>query len=154
MKSRFIRYSTAKSGYSLLELGLIIGVMAVLSCFALVSFGNMGEERDAKMVQAAQASLQSIVSEGAARLDMRPADFGDDQFQAVLLAAQASIGQRTGTNSSSVQLSRAGRNYTLTIASTGRQAVFSLSTSGNVDLIRVDNFGSYTASNGVIKKGP
>lgn len=133
---------------------MILAVIAILSSFAMVSFGNLGEERDAKMVQAAQASLQAIVSEGAARLDMRPADFTDDQFQAVLLAAQASIGQKMGVSNSDVRLSRSGRNYTLSIAKSGRQAVFSVSTTGNVDLNRVDNFGSYIARNGIIQKGP
>lgn len=153
MKSHSLRYS-AQSGYTIMELAMIIAIVGILSAFAMVSFGNLGEERDAKMVQAAQAALQSIVSEGAARLDIRPADFGDDQFQAVLLAAQASIGQRVGTNSGEVLLSRSGRTYTLRITKSGRQAVFNLTTTGNVNLSRVDNFGSYVASNGIIQKGP
>lgn len=154
MKSRIQRYS-ARKGFSLIELAMIIAIIAILASFAVVSFGNLDEERDARMVQAAQATLQSIVSEGAARLDIRPADFQDAQYQAVLLAAQASIGQKLNSNQGDVRLSRSGNNYTLTIDSSGRQAVFRITNTGTVKLERVDKFASYVASSdGVIQKGP
>ncbi len=153
MKSRSSKYARSQ-GFSLMELAIILGIIATLSSFAMVTFGNLDEERDARMVQAVQANLQSIVSQGAARLDLRPSEFQDAQFEAVLLAAQASINQKVGAAPGSIRLERSSRNYyILTIPSKGRKAHFEVDSEGKVNLTKVDEFNAYiVGSDDTIKK--
>jgi prepilin-type N-terminal cleavage/methylation domain-containing protein len=153
MKLHRTRRSATK-GFTLIELAMVIAVMAILSAFALVSFGNSGEKRDATMVQSAQASLQSIVSQGAVRMDTRP-----DQLppNAVLMAVQAIVGQ-SGTGNSGVLFTNNGSQYTMTINGSSRSATFDISSTGDVRLIGLNNFPNYTVDKSsaiwTIKKGP
>lgn len=153
MKSRSVKSLVVK-GYTLIELAMVIAIVGVLTAFGLVSFGNMDEQRDASMVQSVQASLQSIVSQGAARLDIRPADFQNAQLDAVLMAAQGLVARQAANNP--VNITRSGRTFTLTIPSSGRGAQYAVDANGNVNLVpnSLQNFATYTVQNGVIQKGP
>jgi prepilin-type N-terminal cleavage/methylation domain-containing protein len=143
-----------QTGFTFVELALVIAVLAVLSTFAIASFANGDEIRDASMVQAAQGSLQSIVSQGSIRMDQRP-----DQLDsgAILTAFRTVLGQSSATSSSSVQASVNGGIYTVTIPARNRSATFQVASNGDVMLIGLNNFPSYTvdksSSPWSIKKG-
>lgn len=146
----------SKSGYTLIELALVIMVVAVLAAFAVVSFGNSSETRDASMVQSAQASLQSIVSQGSVRMDVRPADLNS---AAVLTAIKSTVGESSSTANRGITFTAAGRVYTMTIASSKRKAVFEVDAqTGDVKLTGLTNFPNYKVDNTnaipTITKGP
>lgn len=138
----------------MIELGMIMMVISMLAAFALLSFGNTGEQRDASMVMSAQANLQSIVSQGAVRLDRRP-----DQLptSAVLMAVQATVGQ-TNTDSRGITFTGTGNQFTMTINGTSRAATFEISNTGDVRLIGLSNFSNYVVDKTneiwTIKKAP
>jgi hypothetical protein len=155
MKPPKRRLWASTAGFNLVELTMIIFTISLLAAFAVVSFGNTSEQRDATMVQSAQASLQSIVSQGSVRMDTRP-----DQLptSAVLMAVQSAVGENGGNNSGVHFTNNGGNQYTMTIDSSGRAATFDISTSGDVRLIGLNSFPNYTVdkNNAVwtIKKGP
>lgn len=138
----------AKHGFTLMELAITIIVIALLSAFALVSFGNSAETRDAIMVQSAQAALQSVVSQGSARMDVPPSQLNS---ASVLNALRASF-NTTGTGSSGVQFSASGSSFVMNIPSGGRAATFSIGASGDVNLSALSNFQTYQVQNGIISK--
>jgi prepilin-type N-terminal cleavage/methylation domain-containing protein len=138
MKPRFAQY-LAQHGVNFIEIALVIAVVAVLSAFAMVSFGVLNEERDAEMVISAQATLQSCVTQGATRLDIRPEAFKADHYEMVLTAARAGIGQKEGTHGD-VRLVRSDSRFTLTIPSTGRSAEFQVDPNGTVRLVSIGKF--------------
>ncbi|HEY9687507.1 MAG TPA: prepilin-type N-terminal cleavage/methylation domain-containing protein [Coleofasciculaceae cyanobacterium] len=138
---KIIRLGKGRStGYNLIELAMVIAVVATLAAFALISFGNTGEQRDAQMVMSAQASLQSIVSQGAVRMDRRP-----DQLPAaaVLMAVQSAVSQNGAANNG-VSFTGNGNQFTMTISSSNRAATFEISNTGDVRLIGLNNFANYT----------
>lgn len=154
MKTAHLRHA-AQRGFTLMELCMVIALIALVSAFAIISFGNTGERRDATMVQAAQANLQTIISQGAVRMDIRPDQLPSNM---VLTAIQSSIGE-SGANNSGVRFTATGNNsYTMTITSSNRSATFDVSNTGDVRLIGLNNFTSYVVdrSNAVwtIRKGP
>lgn len=145
----------SKPGYTIIELALVIMVLAVLAAFAVVSFGNTSETRDASMVQSAQASLQSIVSQGSVRMDVRPADLNS---AAVLTAIKTTVGE-SNTANRGVTFTAAGRVYTMSIPGSKRKAVFEIDAqTGDVKLTGLTNFPNYKVDNTnaipTITKGP
>ncbi len=141
-------------GYTLIELAVVIAVLGILTAFAVVSFGNTGERRDATMVQAAQANLQSIISQGSVRMDTRP-----DQLPAnmVLTAIQMAVGEQ-GASNQRVRFTSAGNQYTMSLDESSRSATFDVTNTGDVRLIGLNNFPNYVVdrTNAVwtIRKGP
>jgi type II secretory pathway pseudopilin PulG len=141
----------AVQGISLIEIGMVIAVLAIISAFAMVSFGNTGEVRDASMVQSAQASLQSIISQGAVRMDTKPYDL---DAAMVLTAIRANIGERGTVNQGVTFTSPGPHSYTMTIRGSQRSATFDVSTTGDVRLRSpLNNFPHYQVdANGIIQK--
>jgi prepilin-type N-terminal cleavage/methylation domain-containing protein len=141
-------------GFTLVEVALVIAVIAILAAFALVSFSNTGETRDASMVQSSQAALQSLISQGAARMDVKPSELDANM---VLTAIRANVGEKQdGSSSRGVTFtatSGATPQYTMIIASSQRSAVFEVSTTGDVKLKTLNNFQHYQVDqNGIIQK--
>lgn len=155
MKRNFARsrYGIVR-GLSLVEIIVSVLIVLALGAFAAVSLQNGAEQQDAQRVQAAQTSLQSIVSQGAARMDVEP-----DQLnpQAVLTAVQATVGRQSGLDAST-QFSRIGNLYVVTIQPSKRSATFDIAPTGDVRLIALNNFSNYRVNkSGVvwtIQKGP
>lgn len=144
--------SRASLGFTLIELAMVILVIAILSAFALVSFGNTGETRDASMVQSAQASLQSLISQGAVRMDKKPYELDE---QSVLTAIRASVGDISGSQNMGVTFtSNAPKQYTMTIGKSKRGATFEVTLTGDVKLKALNNFQHYKVDpgNGIIQK--
>ena len=139
----------ARKGFTLVEIGVIIGVMTILSAFAITAYLGMDEGRDAAMIQSAQVSLQQVISQGAARLDVAPNALPP---AAVLTAVQAVTGQNT--QGVTFNVTNNG-SFSVTVDSTGRSATFDVRQNGDV-VIRpssLNNFAHYTVnSNGVIQK--
>lgn len=151
MKQNQTKRSKPAKGYTMVELAMIILIIGMLAAFGVVSMNGLGEQRDASMVQSAQASLQSIVSQGAARLDVTPKELRDNHSAQILLAIQSAIGQN-GSNNGGVTFANSGGTFTMTIDSSGRQASFSVSNSGDVNLVDLKKFTVYKVDNGVIDK--
>lgn len=132
----------ASSGFSMVELAIVIVLMAILSAFAIVSFGGAGEARDASMVQSAQASLQALVSQGAVRQDVRPDSLPTN---AVLTAIQATVNQKAGGIDQGVTFSTPGTNqFTMTIKNSKRSATFRTTANGDVELFALNGFQNYS----------
>lgn len=143
MKARLFRYQK-KAGFTIIEVAVVIALIAILGAVAMTAFQGMDEHRDAEMVMSVQSTLQAIVTQGATRLDIRPSEFDDNNYQAVLVATQSALGNvGDGTAESAVTLSRSGSRFTLTIPSTNRGAGFTVNNNGVVELETADNFTSY-----------
>jgi prepilin-type N-terminal cleavage/methylation domain-containing protein len=144
---------SSQSGFTLIEIAMVIAVVGILSAFAFVSFGNADESRDATMIQAVQGSLQSIVSQGAIRMDQRP-----DQLDssAVLTALRSTLNQDTDT-SGSIRASASGGTYNINIPQKNRSATFNVASNGDVQLTGLSNFTRYSVDKSrtpwTIKKG-
>lgn len=155
MRFSLVRFSPAftarraSSGYTLLELALILAVIGILAAFGVTSLGNLAEERDARMVQSAQASLQSIVSQGSARMDVTPRVLRDTQANAILGAIQDVMGENAN---SSVTFLRSGGRFVMRITPSGREAIFEITNTGDVQLTDLRKFTVYEVENGVIGK--
>lgn len=147
----FTMKNKASQGISVIEVAMVIGILAIISVFAVVSFGNTSEVRDASMVQSAQASLQSIISQGAVRMDVKPYDLNEAM---VLTAIRANIGERGTTNRGVTFTSPGPHSYTMTIGTSQRSATFDVSTTGDVRLRSpLNNFPHYQVdANGIIQK--
>ncbi len=135
-------------GYSLVELAVIILIIALFGAFAMTSLMGTDEDRDAAMVQAAQVSLQQVVSQGAARLDVNP---GQLNPSAVLMAVQATVNQ-SGDANNGVTFALDGSNYKVNISSSGRGASFNIGENGDVECSQALEFSKYACTNGIISK--
>ena len=142
---------TLLKGYSITELAMILAIIAMLAAFGLVSMSGMGEQRDASMVQSAQASLQSIVSQGATRLDVSPKELRDNHSAQILLAIQSAVAETAG-GGGGVTFVNSGGKFTMTITSSGRQASFIISDNGDVNVKDLSKFSDYKVNNGIIVK--
>ena len=151
MKPRQQKAPGSRRGFTLVELAITIVIIALLAAFAVLSFGNTDEQRDASMVQSAQASLQTIVTQGSARMDVTPMDLRDDYSDAIKSAMQDALGESSSQNLG-VVFDTQGSDFVLTITSTGRKAFFTITNTGDVELRDVSNFTLYDAENGIIKK--
>jgi len=139
-----------KRGYTMIELIIIIFVISILAAFSFASFGNSQETRDATMVQSAQAALQSVVSQGAARMDVPPSQLNSTS---VLNALKASFNTNDAGTDNPVQFSVVGTNsFQMTIPKGGRSATFTIGNSGDVTLSNLNNFTIYQVQNCVISR--
>lgn len=133
----------AQRGYTLIELAMIIGIMGMLAMFGVMSFGGLNEKRDAQMVETVQADLQSIVSQGMTRMDVNATQLMSTYSANVLTAVQAVIGQNGG-NDLGITITNAGNQYTMTITKSQRTATYSVSNTGDVNLVSISpNFTGY-----------
>ncbi|MCE3235160.1 MAG: hypothetical protein K0Q50_1340 [Vampirovibrio sp.] len=133
------------------ELAMILAIISMLAAFGLVSMKGLAEQRDASMVQSAQANLQSIVSQGATRLDVTPKELRDSHSAQILLAIQSAVGE-VGGNNGGVTFTNSGGKFTMTITSSGRQASFTISDNGDVNVKELSKFSDYKVNNGIIVK--
>lgn len=62
------------TGFSLIELCIVIAILGIFSMFALVAFSDVDEQRDMRAFNILQATMQSVVLQGADRTNSRPAD--------------------------------------------------------------------------------
>ena len=134
---------SVQTGFTLIELALVMAVIGILTAFAVLSFGSKQEYRDAATVQSAQGSLQSIVSQGSIRMDQRPSDLNAN---AVLTALQTVLNQNGTSSDNGITASVNGGTYTITIGkgANARSATFQIdSTSGDVQLTAINNFTMY-----------
>jgi prepilin-type N-terminal cleavage/methylation domain-containing protein len=59
-------------GVSLIELGIAIVIIGIFTAFAIVSFERTYEDRDGRALEAAMATYQNVVTQGATRLNVVP----------------------------------------------------------------------------------
>lgn len=152
MKARLFR-NAKNAGFTLIELVVVILTIALFSAVSMTAFKGLNERRDAEMVMSAQATLQAIVTQGATRLDIRPSDFNQQNFNSVLVAARHALSHRN--DNSALTLSTSGRNFTLLIPSSDRGASFTVNTNGVVELVTLRKFSDYKVdsdSKSLVKK--
>lgn len=137
------RYARA-GGYNIIELAMVIFTTMVLAAFALISYSGTDETRDASMVHSAQAILQTIVSQGAARADITPSEFSSSpEFsKSVLMAIQLAMSERNGGNAG-VQFTLSGNEYVMKITGSQRLAKFDITNTGDVRLTDLNRFERY-----------
>lgn len=141
-------------GFTLVELAVVLVLIAIFSSFAIISFGGTSEVKDAKLVESTQASLQSVVSQGSARLDLSPAQLVEERYDDIVNALRGNL-QQTGAGDDLVSFSFSGDLFQLSLLKSGRGASYTVTNSGDVRIANLSNFPSYTVSaSGTIKKVP
>lgn len=122
-----------KGGFTLIELGVVIAVIAILATFLVVSLTGMDESRDAGMVQSVQASLQSVVTQASTRLDVPPSQLSP---QNVINAVRINIPNQAVLDNT----------YRLSFPQSGRGAQFAIANNGDVRITQLINFTSFTVN--------
>jgi prepilin-type N-terminal cleavage/methylation domain-containing protein len=125
----------AEAGMSLIEMALVLAIMAIFTTFAISSFGNADENRDATVVQNTQARLQNTINMAAERFDIAP---GAVNAANVINALAATP---------NVTLALNGANgYRVTLTNSGRTGTYRLNACGDICLAAATNFTAYTLS--------
>ncbi len=138
----------AEKGFTLSELTVTLMVAAVLSSFAFFSFRDYREGADAELIDAMQASLQSIVSQASARTDTNAVNLD----QNAVVRAVRSDGQLAGGERVEFTTTGAGV-YRVVIGINNRSANYVVNPSGTVALTNLSGFSHFGISNnGTIKK--
>jgi prepilin-type N-terminal cleavage/methylation domain-containing protein len=138
-------------GFSLIELAIVIGIVAIMAAVGMLSFGNSAEDRDAAMVNMAQSTLQSVVAQGSTRKDVTPATLRDNHAAEILKALKASF-NTTSTSSANIQFTTTGNQVLMTIPGMPRTATYDISDTGNVTVIGIsNNFTKHTLQGGVLR---
>lgn len=146
----------AASGFTLLELGIVICLLAILGAFGITTWLSSDEMRDAQMVQSAQAALQQVISQGATRMDTSPSTMlANTALRTNVITAVNTLNGVGPTASATdrVSFTDANPNFTMRINSTGRTATYRVDpATGNVSLMTIGGFTTYVQNNGVIQR--
>lgn len=127
----------ASKGFTLIEMVVIMTIIAVLATFAAFTYSDIMEAGDAALVDSAQASLQSVVSQASARMDVNPTALAGN---AVANAVRMNVPERA------VITSGGGAVYGLNITNSGRTARYQVGANGDVVLIGLSGFSNYSIS--------
>lgn len=147
-KETIAKKGNAERGYTLVELAVTIAILGLVSGFAIIRMDGLLESRDASAIQAAQAALQQVISQGSTRMDVAPAALDPD---IVRDATQDYLMQNSGVTA--VNFSTSGTNrYTLNLSSSTRSAQYQVQNDGQVDIISAPGFNHYSIQSGKLEK--
>ena len=144
-------FQQTQRGFNAVEVAIAVIIVAVLGAYTVATLSNSDEVQDAAMVQSAQASLQSVVTQGAARMDLTPVALRDTYSGSILNELKASFRTRN-TSNANVKFTPSGDTFVMNIPKAGRTATFKINNSSDVNLTSLSNFTSYKVFNGVISK--
>jgi prepilin-type N-terminal cleavage/methylation domain-containing protein len=71
---RFFKQQGYSLGFSMIELIIVIAILGVFSLFAIVAFSDASQQKDVRAFNTLQATLQSVVIQGADRTNSQPKD--------------------------------------------------------------------------------
>ena len=143
----------AAKGVTLIEIAVIIAIMAVLTGFGTLAWTGLGESRDASMIQAAQANLQTVITQGTARMDRSPTWLYTNNTAGIQNAMNALLQDTAGNNTSIDFIVSPAGTATLSIVGSGRTATYTITNEGNVQLTGLaGSWSQYGVQNGVIRK--
>jgi len=141
------RRHLASRGISLVELAIAMAIISILAAYTVNALDGYIESSDARMVEETQATLQSIISQAASRLDVRPTDLqngvtiGGNTFSPTNVVNAASVNMNgVGT------LAVSGTQYVLTLRDNKRSARYAVAGNGDVRLVTIAGFSRYTIS--------
>jgi prepilin-type N-terminal cleavage/methylation domain-containing protein len=116
----------ASKGFSLIELGMVMAVLAIFATFALANVSNVQEDSDATTVEAMQSELQHTVTIAAEHLDVSPAG-----LLAQANALQNILNASTSDNNPNLRVTIVGGQYQVAF-NNGRRARLRVNTCGDV----------------------
>lgn len=125
----------AQAGVSLMEMALVLAIIAIFTTFAVSSFGNADENRDATVIQNTQARLQTTINTAAERFDIAPGAVNAANVINALAAAPRVTLALNG-----------GNGYRVTLNDSGRTGTYRLNACGDICLAAVTNFTAYALS--------
>jgi prepilin-type N-terminal cleavage/methylation domain-containing protein len=72
MNINLFKTSQLKRGFTLIELVIIMAILGIFTMFAIVAMGDADEQKDVRAFNTVQATLQSVVLQGAERTNSQP----------------------------------------------------------------------------------
>jgi prepilin-type N-terminal cleavage/methylation domain-containing protein len=73
-----------KQGFTLIEIVIVLAIIGIFSIFAVVAFGDADEQKDVRAFNTLQATLQSVVLQGADRTNSKPQELSPDTVIAAM----------------------------------------------------------------------
>jgi type II secretory pathway pseudopilin PulG len=131
--SRF-PYRRRASGFTLIEVGIVLLTVGVLSSVGIIAYAGLDETRDAAMVQSVQTQLQTTVSQAVVRLDVTPDSLSKSDLVSVL---------KTNLTDQAVL----DNTLKLSLSKGKRSAAFAIAANGDVGISSISGFSRYQISN-------
>jgi type II secretory pathway pseudopilin PulG len=137
----FSRHCRA-SGYTIIELSIIMAVLAIISTCALLWTNDLEEVRDASQVQTVQAAMQNVINQAATRLDVAPTALNRASVVNAVQSNQAGL----------INLVPNATGWALTLPNSGRGATFAIN-NGRLVVTSTTRFNKYGVdANGLLSK--
>jgi prepilin-type N-terminal cleavage/methylation domain-containing protein len=136
-------------GFTLIEMGVVIAIVAIMASVGLMAFKNQGETQDAALANSVQASLQIAVGQMVTRLERTPQQvFNTTQFrQRLMQFAQGSMGN-------TAKLTDTGSGVRLTFGGSSRSVTYGMNNQGDI-IVTNDTFAKFNADGtGLLKEIP
>lgn len=125
-------------GVTLIELCVAIAILVVFVAFAVVSFERIYEDRDGGALEAAMATYQNVVTQGAARLNVVPSAVNPSMVLQALPPTKRLLWESSGQNVTVYALTRADQ-----AKSQARSVTFRTNACGDVCANRLSGFTHY-----------
>lgn len=123
-------------GFTLVEAAVVIAIIAIFASFAWINFNTIDEDADGAMAQSTQASLQTVLLQGADRLNTSAANVLMSQVVAATPGLTGRPDQFSVTATSATQV-------TLALPRSGRSVVYRSNACGQVCVNAMNGFSKY-----------
>jgi prepilin-type N-terminal cleavage/methylation domain-containing protein len=129
-----------QKGFTLLEISLVLGVVGILSAFAIVAYGKYLEKTDITSIKSFQSALQTTLT--------RAKDLEELPPLALIARDPKKLARAVNLDEDTLISYKGNNEYLLTLNSTGRKATFRINSTGDVKLMAMDGFTQFVLCEG------